>query len=209
MRARLPFGSSGHPTLFVLLPLIALGALVAGCGGSAKASSSSTTTPAANSAAAARAKFTSCLEAHGVPASEATRTFGFRRGRGTSSPSDSSNPSDSSSTATPPSTSAAFAAAFRACRSDLPARLGNGGFQNTAAGRAYLQCLQLHGVTLPSTPPGSTGGTSTGSAPGNDFRSLTSNPAFQAARTACASLAPGRGAGPNGTSSTSSSTAAG
>jgi hypothetical protein len=195
---------SGHPGLLMALPLLAVTALAAGCGGSAKTSSASTTTaPAAGTpATAARAKFTSCLEAHGVPASEAAQGFGFRRGAGSSTP---------SSTVTPPTTSAAFAAAFQACRSDLPARFGNGGLQNTAAGRAYLQCLQLHGVTLPSTPPTSAGGSPAGTAPtpGGAFRSLSSNPAYQAARTACAALAPARGSGPNGVSSTSSSSAAG
>ena len=186
------------------MPLVlALAAVAAGCGGSPKASSASTTTapPAGGggTAAAARAKFTSCLEAHGIPASEATQRFGFRRTPGSSTP----------STATPPSTSAAFAAAFQACRSDLPTRFGNGGLQNTAAGRAYLECLQLHGVTLPSTPPSSVGGSGTGTVPGSGFRSLASNPAYQAARTACAALAPNRADGPNGSSSTSSSTAAG
>ena len=211
MRARLPFGRSGHPALLLLVPLSALTALAAGCGGSTKTSAATTTTaPAAGSngaAAAARAKFTSCLESHGVPASEATGGFGFRR--------PASSSSSSSAPSTPPSTSAAYAAAFQACRSDLPARFGAGGLQNSAAGRAYLQCLQLHGVTLPSTPPTSAGGTSTGSTPGagsnpgTNFRSLTSNPAYQAARTACAALAPNRGAGAGGSSSTSSSTAAG
>lgn len=204
-----------RPGLLLAVPLLALSGIAAGCGGSAKTSTSSTTTPAGanGTAAASRAKFTSCLEAHGVPASEATRGFGFRRPSGSSgSSTSSSTPSTPPTSRTPPSTSAAFAAAFQACRADLPARSGIGGFQNTTAGRAYLQCLQLHGVTLPSTPPTSagtgTGGAGTGTG-GSDFRSLTTSPAYQAARTACAALAPTRSGAPGGSTSTSSTTAAG
>lgn len=180
--------------IVLAVPLAVVTALAAGCGGSAgnaARSSTPTTAPGGTpSAAGARSRFTSCLEAHGVPASEATRGFGFRRGAVPAS----AGGSEPSSTSTPPTTSAAFAAAFQACRSELPARPG-GGFQNSAAGRAYLQCLQLHGVTIPTAPAGSA------QTPGG-FRSLTSNPAFQAARTACAALAPSR-AGPPGTTSTS------
>ena len=162
----------------LLLPLFAVVALATACGGSSKPSSSPTTAPGSGSGAAgfaaSRAKFTSCLEAHGVPASQATQSFGFRRGSGGSG--------STSSTSTPPTTTATYSAAFQACRSDLPTR-GSGGFQNSAAGRAYLQCLQLHGVTVPST--------STGAAPGGaGGGGFNSNPNFQAARQACASLAP-------------------
>jgi hypothetical protein len=88
-----------------------------------------------------------------------------------------------------------YAAAAQACRSDLPTR-GTGGFQNSAAGRAYLQCLQLHGVTVPTNPAG---GAPAGSGAGAG--GFSSNPNFQAARQACASLAPSGSGGP--TSSTS------
>jgi hypothetical protein len=185
--------------------LAAVAGLAAACGGgSAKTASASTSTTKPSSAnaggfAASRAKFTSCLEAHGVPASEATQGFGRRGGFGqggaTGAP---------SSTATPPPTTAAFAAAFSACRSDLPAR-GAGGFgnlQNSAAGRAYLQCLQLHGVTIPSTPPTTAAGR--GSTPSGTGRSFASNPNFAAARQACAALAPTR----SGSSSTTVAPAA-
>lgn len=195
------YPGAGRSPLLLVLPVVATMALAAGCGGSSRpaAASATTTAPASGArspaATAARAKFVSCLEAHGVPASEATRPFGFRRAPG----------AGSTSTSSPPTTSAAFAAAFRACRSDLPARRGGfGALKNTAAGRAYLQCLQLHGVTVPSTPSGTANG---GSVPGGAF-GAGSNPNFQAARTACAALAPhrtGGGTGPGSTTSTAAS----
>ena len=202
MRARLPFGRSGRTAPLLLPPLIVLTALASGCGGTSHTASNATTTTVAGragtNAGGGRAQFTACLEAHGVPASEATQGFGFRR------PSTSTS-TGASDTSTPPTTSAAFASAFQACRSELPARPVNGGLQNTAAGRAYLQCLQLHGVTLPSTPPTTTpGGTAGGS--GGNFRSLTSDPAYPAARSACAALAPTRSS-PDGTGSSSATTA--
>lgn len=191
----------GRSRLLFVLPLVAITALAAGCGGSSRPAASATTTvpasgarsPAANGA---RAKFVSCLEAHGVPASEASRPFGFRRAPG----------GGSTTTSAPPTTSASFAAAFQACRSDLPARPGGfGALQNTAAGRAYLQCLQLHGVTVPSSPSGTANG---GRGPGGSFAAAGSNPNFEAARTACAALAPRQstgGAGPGSTTSTAAS----
>ncbi|HET6965822.1 MAG TPA: hypothetical protein VFH58_13690 [Acidimicrobiales bacterium] len=167
--------------------------LVTACGGSSKASSAhtTTTTTAGNAAfAASRAKFVSCLEAHGVPASEATRPFGFRRGADASPGASASSVSPPPST--PPTTDAIFGAAFATCRSDLPTGPGRGGdFTNTAAGRAYLQCLQLHGVSVPST-----------TVPGQGFRSFATDPNFQKARVACAALAPTRPGG--GASSTTS-----
>lgn len=195
-----PFLSPGGPgRLFVLvLPLLAVAGLATACGGGGTKAASvpTTTTPpsSASSRAAARARLTSCLEAHGVPASEANLGFGFRRSSG----------SGTSSTSTPPTTTATFAAAFQACRADLPAGPGQGGFQfqNSTAGRAYLQCLELHGVTVPSTPP-TTGG-ATGANPGGGFAGLANNPNYQAARTACAALAPTRTGGSDSTSSTSS-----
>jgi hypothetical protein len=120
-----------------------------------------------------------------VPASEATRGFGGRRGTGSTGTAPSS-----STPSTPPTTNAAYAAAFAACRSDLPSGFGGGGFQNSAAGRAYLQCLQLHGVTIPSTPSSTPGASTPGTRP--NFGSLANNPKFQQARAACAALAPNR-----------------
>jgi hypothetical protein len=172
--------------------ILATAVFLTACGGSTKsgaAATTTTTTPRAGgsaSFAAARARFTSCLEAHGVPASEATRGFGGRRGTGSTV----TGPS-SSTPSTPPTTNAAYAAAFAACRSDLPSGFGGGGgFQNSAAGRAYLQCLQLHGVTIPSTPPSAPGASTPSTRP--NFGSLANNPKFQQARAACAALAPSR-----------------
>lgn len=187
-----------HSAWVFVVILAAVAGLAAACGsGSTKAASpsTSTTTHTAGSSSftAARAKFTSCLESHGIPASEATSGFGRRGGFG-----QNGTGGTTASTATPPTTNAAFAAAFAACRSDLPTggAGGFGNFQNSTAGKAYLQCLQLHGVTLPSTPTTAAGSSPTSGPPAN--RSFASNPKFAAARQACASLAPTR----NGSSST-------
>lgn len=185
---------SGRAALLVLLPL-AVTVLAAGCGGGTKGVSAATTTTTAPGTA--RARFTACLEAHGVPAAEATRGFGLRRNPGNGS-------AGTAASSTPPTTTAGFGAAFQACRSDLPRGSGAGAFRNTAAGRAYLQCLQLHGVTIPTTVPGSAPRTGTG----GGFGAIASNPAFQSARAACAALAPNRDRAPGGSASTTPTTAA-
>lgn len=185
--------------MLVLLPLVVT-VLAAGCGGGTKAVSAPTTTTTAPGAA--RARFTACLEAHGVPAAEATRGFGLRRNAGAGSA--GTGPAGTAGSSTPPTTTAGFRAAFQACRSDLPRGSGAGAFQNSAAGRAYLQCLQLHGVTIPTTVPGSAPRTGTG----GGFGAIASNPAFQSARAACAALAPNRDRAPGGSASTTPTTAA-
>lgn len=185
---------AGRAALLVLLPL-AVTVLAAGCGGGAKAVSAAATTTTAPGTA--RARFTACLQAHGVPAAEATRGFGPRRNPGAGS-------AGPAAPSTPPTTTAEFRAAFQACRSEFPRGSGPGAFQNTAAGRAYLQCLQLHGVSIPTTVPGSRPTT----AAGGGFAPIASNPAFRAARTACAALAPNRDRAPGGSASTTSTTAA-
>ena len=119
---------------------------------------------------------------------------------------------------TPPSlpagvTQAQLRAARQACRSLLPAGSGFGGGNRVTspAAAAYRNCLQLHGVTLPTpgsrttsttavgssttAPPPSTstgnGGAGNG---GRGFGGLdTSNPTVQAALAACASLRPAPG----------------
>jgi len=110
-------------------------------------------------------------------------------------------------------TQAQYQAAQQACRSQLPTG-GFGGFggANSAQLAAYRNCLQLHGVTLPTggaaggQPPASNQtSTSAGSTtpPAGGFGGLnTSDPAVQAALTACASLRPAR------SSSTTSTTGA-
>jgi hypothetical protein len=176
-------------SLFIALPLIAVAVLATACGGgSTKTSSSastSTTTPAGSTAAASRAKFTQCLESHGVPASVASAGFGGgRRGAGGSTSSTTTGGSSSNRS----SLFTQYQSAFTACRSDLPSGFGGGGNFNSAASAAYRNCLTLHGVTVPTTTPGSprTGGFSGG------FGAASQSPAFQAAQKACASLLPAR-----------------
>jgi hypothetical protein len=174
--------------LFIALPLIGVALLATACGGgSTKTSSSastSTTAPAGSStAAASRAKFTQCLESHGVPASVASAGFG-RRGAGGST-------SSTTTGGTAPGRSSLFTqyqSAFNACRSDLPSGFGGGGNFNSAAFAAYRNCLEIHGVTVPTTQPGSSG---TGGFSGG-LGAASRSPAFQAAQKACASLLPAR-----------------
>lgn len=171
--------------------MLALAGLAAGCGGSSAKSSASTTSTtiaaAGGNFAAVRARLTQCLETHGVPASVATAGFG--RGTGsrfagstTSAPGSNGSAPSSTPRRTIPSQ---YQAAFQACRSLFG---GAGRNLNSPALAAYRNCLQVHGVTLPSTPGG---GSSTDSSPPPSF-SGTTNPAFAAARQACASLLPAR-----------------
>lgn len=204
MTKRLPTRprSAGY---WLILPLLAVGILASACGGgstkASTASQSTTTTTASGGASAQRAdfaKYTSCLEAHGVPASDVNQGFGGRRN---GAPGSSSSPS----TATPPTTTAAEASARAACRADLPTGgfggFGrSGGFGNSTADKVYLQCLEAHGVTVPSTPTTVAGSTATTVARGTGG-GFANNPAFQAARQACASLLPA-GAGGGSTTST-------
>jgi hypothetical protein len=182
--------------LFIALPLIGVALLATACGGgSTKTSSSastSTTAPSGSTgstATASRAKFTQCLESHGVPASVASAGFG-RRGAGGST----SSTTTGGSGGTSPGGSSVFSqyqSAFNACRSDLPSGFGRGGGTsfNSAAFAAYRNCLEIHGVTVPTTTPGSTG---SGAGFGAGFGAASQSPAFQAAQKACASLLPAR-----------------
>jgi hypothetical protein len=158
-----------------VLVLALFGALLAACGGggsgtkTAASNATTTTNPGAKSFAA----YAQCVQAHG----------GQVRQRPDSS-------SSTSSTSSPSSTvdQATQQAAQQACASLRPAGGAGGGLGNSPQSAAYRNCLQQHGVTLPTggqTP----GGTNTGAPPGGSF---TSNPAFQAAQQACAALRPAR-----------------
>jgi hypothetical protein len=183
--------------LFIALPLIGVALLATACGGgstkTSSSASSSTTAPSGSTgstAAASRAKFTQCLESHGVPASVASAGFG-RRGPGGSTSSTTTGGS-SSTGGTPAARSGLltqYQSAFNACRSDLPSGLGRGGNLNSATFAAYRNCLEIHGVTVPTTTPGSTG---SGGGFGGGFGGASQSPAFQAAQKACASLLPAR-----------------
>jgi hypothetical protein len=94
---------------------------------------------------------------------------------------------------TRPTVPSQYQAAYSTCRADLPTGgFGGGGAAvNSPAFAAYRNCLAIHGVTLPSTPPSSSGSTGTPGS-GADFGSLANNPNFRAAQQACAALAPTR-----------------
>jgi hypothetical protein len=172
--------------------------------------------PASGAGSAAFTKYTQCLTSHGVPSG--TNLFGRRgTGTGTGSGSASSNagsggagltggaggPGGSTPAGTRPTIPAQYQKAFQDCASLRPTG-GFGGFGaglNSAQAAAYRNCLQIHGVTLP-TPPTTTPGQppSTGGAGrGNGFAQLRNNPAYQAAAKACASLLPARPGSPSTT----------
>lgn len=221
-----PTSGTPRPAFALLITILALAALAAGCGGgSSKAATSGTTstTTAGGSRASNRAKFTQCLESHGVPTSVASSFGAFRRGAGSGGAASSTTSGGSSTTSggatgagttpsgtprTRPTLPSQYSAAFTSCRSLLPAGgNGLGGFLNSPADAAYRNCLQVHGVTLPTAPTGSSPAGSVpsasapaGATPGGGF---ANNPTFQAARQACASLLPaGQGRGTGSTSVT-------
>jgi hypothetical protein len=104
---------------------------------------------------------------------------------------------------TRPTIPAKYQAAFQACASLRPTGgFFGGGAVNSAQFAAYRNCLQLHGVTLP-TPPSTTAGQAPASGTrdgGGGFGAQANNPTFQAAQKACASLLPARsGSGTTGT----------
>lgn len=191
---------------------MAFGALATGLaacgGGSSSATSASTSTSAPPTTTAGRGggantaalqKYTQCLTSHGVPASAAGGLFGRRPGSGTGSGTATSPPS-SRVPGTRPTIPAQYQAAFQACSSLRPT-FGGGGFGgaggfNSAQFAAYRNCLQIHGVTLPTTPTTKPGQTSTTSGTGQGGfgrdGGLTNSPAFQAASKACANLLPAR-----------------
>lgn len=160
-----------------LLVPVALISLAAGAcdRGSTTTSSSAPTAALPSSASAARTRFMSCLESHGVPPSVASAGFGDLR------------PLARSPASTPPSTMPAatsYSGAFEACRSQLPSPglggLRGTGFLNSSAGRAYLSCLEAHGLTLPAS-------TSTQTNSAGSFAGITN---FRSAEKACTNLAP-------------------
>ena len=118
----------------------------------------------------------------------------FRSSGSTGSGSSGSTGSAAGGSTTRPTIASQYQAAFTACRSDLPTGgFGGGGGFNSATTAAYRNCLTLHGVTIPTTPPSTTAGSS-GQRGG--LGALRNNPKFQAAEKACASLLPARtGAG--------------
>jgi hypothetical protein len=117
-------------------------------------------------------------------------------------------------------TESSLRTALTACRSENPnkGRFGGGGANfNSAAFAAYRNCLQIHGVTLPT--PGTGGGSTTTTAGGTSSSSTAAggpgggaggfgglnpnNPTDQAALQACANLRPARTGGSTTTTAAS------
>jgi hypothetical protein len=193
----------------MVLVVVPLALLAAGCGGSSSASPPATTTTAGASGpagggarGAALTAFTSCLKAHGI-ASTGFGGFGRRQG-GASGPLGASGARPRFNGSGPSGGSgvrggfgrnltAAQQKAFTACRSKLPAgtgRFGPGGGGGGAGGGGatrnpafakYTQCLSQHGVK---------------------FGSSSSAAAFKKASAACAKLRPVVGGAPISTNST-------
>jgi hypothetical protein len=204
--------------ILLIGPALALSVAVAACGGGSTTSGATPTTARSNkstsgttkattpAAQTSMSKYVQCLTSHGVPANAASG-FGARRGPGSTSGSTvpGSQPAGTRPAGTRPTIPAQYQAAFQACRSLRPSGSGFGGGNfNSAQFAAYRNCLQLHGVTLPTTPttrPGQTppsGGTGGGFGAGGAFAGQANTPAFQQARQACASLLPAR-SGPTST----------
>lgn len=161
----------------VLLAAVAL--LAAACGGSGGAASSSGksgSTPTSTHASKSRpsssdSAFIACLRRHGVNVS----SFGHRPTGGVGSgPSFGTGGFNDSS----------FSGAFSACAKYRPSGASGFGGRNRTAYTAYRNCLERHGVTLPS------GGffAASGSPSANALN--TSNPKVKAALSACAALRP-------------------
>ena len=174
------------------LALLAVGVVPLGlsaCGSSSANGSSTTTTKP--SGTASQAAYTACLKQHGVTLPNFTHGSippggtrpTFTPGSGTFTPGSgggfASNPK--------------FEKAAAACKSLRPkggfgrfgGTGGSGGF-NSSAFAAYRNCLQLHGVTLPTGRAPTSG--STPSTPATTFN--PSSPTVQAAMQACAALRP-------------------
>jgi hypothetical protein len=182
------------PRSIILVPLVAIvAALLAGCGGGSGAASTTTTssTPTSGGSKTFQA-YAACLARNGVkfPAG------GFRPPSGGATTPSSTPPSFPSGSF--PSggfgggggfrNNPAFQKAAKACASLRPAGgfFGGGGGLSTAqasALRTYLNCLEIHGLKVPS---------GTGAPALSFLRTLISQPtaADKAAESACASLRP-------------------
>jgi hypothetical protein len=172
------------------------GFLLAACGGGgAKANASSTSS---TNGAGDRSAFTSCLKDHGVtlPASGFTPPAGGGAngggppgggapGGGVPGGNGNSGPQFS----IPGVSNDKLQAALSACRSKLPNGGGFGGGANSQAFQAYTSCLRDHGVTVPTTTPGST---PTDSGAGGQLGALRNDPKFAAANKTCQALLPVR-----------------
>ncbi len=212
--------------ILAALPVVALSILLTACGGGSTktAGATPTTTPATSpstgtgqaSASSSFTKYRQCLTSHGVPATAiggrggapGGGATGSAAGTGASGATGATGAAGGggAATGTRPTIPAKYQQALQACASLRPTG-GFGGFGglNSPVAAAYRNCLEIHGVKLPTTPtttpgqPPSTGGFRGG------FGQVANNPTFQAAQKACASLLPARS---NNTSSTTTATGA-
>ncbi len=188
LRARARAAALAAPPVLVAVATAACG------GGTTGASSSKTTTTVPG--AASESAFRACLQQHGVtlPSRPAGSTGagggGFGGGGFGGGGSGGSGFSGNSQ----------FAAAFQACASLRPKGTGTGGFlgggssTEALALKTYLNCLSIHGVTVPSS----------GTAESTALRQLLTDPTAKekTAVTACASLRPKFSGRPGSTTTT-------
>jgi hypothetical protein len=183
------------------VPLLA-GLVLSGCGGgSAGASATTTTKPVASEAA-----FANCLKSHGVTLPSRPAGSGSNPAGSGTFPTGGSFPSGGFGGGGGGGFgggNSKFAAAFQACASLRPAGSGRGfgtggSAASTLALKTYVNCLTIHGVTIPS-----------GSAETTALRALFTNPTAKdkTAEAACATLRPRFGGRPSSTSTTTTTTA--
>jgi hypothetical protein len=182
----------------VLAPLAVAGVALAACGGSSPSAASSSTS-STTAGAASQAAFRTCLQQHGVTLpSRPTGSGGFPGAGG------GGGGGFPGAGGTGAGANSSFAQAFQACASLRPAGSGRG-FAGGGTGasslalKTYVNCLSIHGVTIPSS----------GTAETTALRQLFTDPTTKdkAAETACASLRPSFGGRP-GTTSTTTTTVA-
>jgi hypothetical protein len=185
------------PVAVGLVGSVLAGLVLSGCGGgSAGASATSTTKPAASETA-----FQNCLKSHGVTLpSRPAGSGSFPTGSG-SSPTGGSFPAGGfGGGGGGGSGNSTFAQAFQACASLRPA--GSGGFgggsgTQSLALKTYVNCLAIHGVTIPS-----------GSGETSALRALSTDPTAKdkTAETACAALRPKFGGRSSSSTTTTTTT---
>jgi hypothetical protein len=184
-------GRRSATRVLILLPLMAVvGVLLSACGGSTGATTAATTSTTAKSGTNSFTAYTQCLAKNGVK----LPTGGFRPSTGGST--SSTFPQGGFPGGGSPGgggggfrNNPAFAKAEKACASLRPKGgggfFGGGGLTGTSATelRTYLNCLEIHGVKVPS---------GTGTAALGFLRTLSTKPtaADKTAENACASLRP-------------------
>lgn len=195
--------------LVATLALASIAALAACSGAGAKSASTSSQNPNDQKIL----DYVSCLRAHGATVPDPTRDSngnlrlrlgGGVRGNGTPNSGSSSSASTSGN-----ANRQALQSAIQTCGTPPTNGGGNGpGNRNPAAFAAFAQCMQQHGVTVPSTPPDSSGSPGSGGPGGRGgfLNGLDRNdPNVQAALQACRQQLPNGGRF-GGASSSSSST---